>query len=393
MCESPISWGHVKRLVPIRLFKALGTEGWQSAHEWLAEYTARRRMRVQVQKGGLGPIRWDDGLLLQMPQNLLPGITVIHWRLNWSPLPVSGMLILKGTWWSTTLTAESTACLQCQGDAMESSPIRPQWMEKMAWIDEQKSPYYMTSFIFNYSDSKQYIFFPLVLNRSNNLQIPMAYHYSGRLRVVGSWTRSLGILTPICIERTNQTQTNHRPKGRLPHKVCRVTHKILNSEWTGKEVSYRAGASMVPKQGIGYVELIYGLIYPMSGWADVPWDFFLSGLCRHHCTGSPPISGLLLSPGSRPMAVCHVGNGWHLFSFPQNSCVSARNPGISRVISWALNDSHEGIYSLVKQETTQMRKVGLQNHVVFDMLTAEHGGSCALIGWDYVHIHFHMNAR
>ena len=66
---------------------------------------------------------------------------------------------------------------------------------------------------------------------------------------------------------------------------------------------------MVPKQGIGYVELIYGLIYPMSGWADVPWDFFLSGLCRHHCTGSPPISGLLLSPGSRPMAVCHVGNG------------------------------------------------------------------------------------
>lgn len=59
------------------------TAGHMSASERLTvPILPTRSLKFQVLEEGLRPIQWDAGLILGVPQNLLPGKIILDWRCN-----------------------------------------------------------------------------------------------------------------------------------------------------------------------------------------------------------------------------------------------------------------------------------------------------------------------
>lgn len=122
--------------------------------------------------------------------------------------------------------------------------------------------------LFDYSDSKQYVF-SLVQNWSSNPWTPTAYTWDG-LVWLGAAQGVLMSRAPTCIGRTNHAQTNHRCMGGFPLKSAEelTTYQMMNGQ-ERKQLPIEQATSWLPNKGSGNVELICGLICP-SGRANAP---------------------------------------------------------------------------------------------------------------------------
>ena len=130
--------------------------------------------------------------------------------------------------------------------------------------------------------------------------------------------------------------------------------------------------------GYGLVVLMAGPVCLITGPADAHWgtltflhtsclpfnSFLLIGRRSVHATACNTLQGRLTPSPSFPN---------HLRPLLQNA-VSAR----AQYVATTLNNTRHAI-RLLKERTSQMRQVVLQNRMTLDVFSAAQGGTCALI--------------
>ncbi|XP_070092000.1 endogenous retrovirus group PABLB member 1 Env polyprotein [Equus caballus] len=188
---------------------------------------------------------------------------------------------------------------------------------------------------------------------------------------------------PWCVECHNSSappnKSISRNVGWTPKATCNQTIIITADMWLGKQDNTIRGAYASPR----------GWLWACGthGWPYLPYNW------TDRCTWGRPyipvrvLSSLQQRPSNweavrarhRVRRTVGLFHPLAVFSPPAVAVdVEWQVSALAQHMARALSDTRHAI-TLLNEETSQMRQVVLQNRMALDMLTAAHGGSCALI--------------
>nr|XP_019586350.1 PREDICTED: endogenous retrovirus group PABLB member 1 Env polyprotein-like isoform X1 [Rhinolophus sinicus] len=183
----------------------------------------------------------------------------------------------------------------------------------------------------------------------------------------------------VCVERHSDDPA--RIMGWTPQPLCNLTLNITNQSWLGWQT---------PFQKIGSYSSPWGWLWVCGahGWPYLPYNW--TGRCTWGRPYLPAtIKKTLTSPPRNWEAVKArhrvARASWWFYPLaiflPEVAVIDLelQVTALSNHTAQALNASKQAI-AMLNEETTQLRKVVLQNRMALDILTAAQGGTCALVG-------------
>ncbi|XP_037699820.1 endogenous retrovirus group PABLB member 1 Env polyprotein [Choloepus didactylus] len=257
------------------------------------------------------------------------------------------------------------------------------WDAMLMWQDTHQRQVWKDFFPFSASpnifpsktESYSYIY-SLVREQINKPRPLLGYSVEDGFGWLTAEAVTINKVAPVCMERTE----GYKEMGWLPLEHCGMTiHLQKNSYFQWQNVNISHGAYPSPK----------GWLWTCgrNGWPYLPYDWI--GRCTW---GQPYVPATLYdtlphAPSNWEMVKTRYRikrTAWWFYPLavlaPGGAAIVAEThiAALANHTAKALNESKLAI-SLLNDETTQLRKVVLQNRMALDILTAAQGGTCALI--------------